>query len=143
MNHIYNNKGKKETITSLIIDPNKHVWLRALKNKLGRLDQGKDHVFQYTYTIYLIFISEVPNYRSVIYASFVYDYKTLKSEPYFLCCVSGGDKLDYPDYPGSTSASIIETKFLLGSTIYDEKKGTQFMSCNLKDLFLASLTERT
>ena len=32
----------------------------------------------------------------------------------------------------------VETKILINSTILDAKKGTRFMSCDLKDFFLAS-----
>ena len=34
-NQIYNHKEEKEAIISLIVGPNKEVWLRALSNKLG------------------------------------------------------------------------------------------------------------
>ena len=94
MNQIYNNKGKKETITSLIIGPNKHVWL-----------------------------SKVPNNCSVTYESFVCYYNPLKSEPFHVHCVANGDKLDYPNDPGSPAASLIKNKILFNSTISDTKKG--------------------
>ena len=140
-NHIYNHKGKK-TIISLITGPIKHVWLHALSNKLVRLDQGNNHGVQSTYTINFIFRYKVPNDRSVTYVSFVCDYKPLKSEPYYVRFVSGGDKINYPDNIGSPAASLIETKLLLNSTIYDAKKGSQFMSCDPKDLLLASPVEQ-
>ena len=54
-NHIYKHKGKKETVTSLIIGPNKQIWLRALSHKVGQLVQGSDHGVQSTVTIDFIF----------------------------------------------------------------------------------------
>ena len=54
-NTIYNHKGKEETITSLIIGPNKHVWLCAIGNKLIWLAQGNNHGVQSTETINLNF----------------------------------------------------------------------------------------
>ena len=53
-------------------------------------------------------------------------------------CVSGGDKIDYPDDPGSPTASLVENKSLLNSNISYAQKGAQFMSCKLKYFFLAS-----
>ena len=122
-NQIYNNKGKKETITSLIIGPNKHVWLCTLSNKLGRLSQGNNHGAQYTEIINLTFRSKVPNNCSVTYESFVCYYNPLKSEPFHVHCVANGDKLDYPNDPGSPAASLIKNKILFNSTISDTKKG--------------------
>ena len=66
------------------------------------------------------------------------DYKPLKSEPCVVRCVAGGEKIDYLDDSGSSAASLIETKFLFNSTIYDAKRGSKFMSYDLKDFFLYS-----
>ena len=63
--------------------------------KTSRLSQGNDHGVQSTDTIDLFFRSKVPNNFSVSYASFACDYKPIKSEPYRVRCVDGGDKLDY------------------------------------------------
>ena len=112
-------QSKNETITSIIIIPNKNFWLCAIRNELGRWAQGNDHGFHFTDTTYFIFISEVPNDRSDTYEPFVRNYKPLKSEPHFLYCVAGGYKLDYPDDPGSPSAPLVDTKLLLNSTITD------------------------
>ena len=60
--------GKKKTIDSLIIGPNKHVWLCVLINKLSRLSQGNNHGVQSTETSDLIFRSKVPNNCSITYA---------------------------------------------------------------------------
>ena len=53
-----------------------------------------------------------------------------------MCCL--WKKLDYPDNPVSPDYSLIETKFILNSNIYDAKKWARLMSCDLKDLCLAS-----
>ena len=120
-------KGKKETITSLIIGPNKNVWLRATSNKLGRLDQDNYHGVQSTDTINFIFISKFPNYCSATYASLVWNCNPLKNDPYNVYCVDSGDKLDYPYDIGSPDYYLIENKFLLNTTIYDANKGAQSM----------------
>lgn len=49
----------------------------------------------------------------------------------------GGYQISFPDDPVSPDDSLIETKYLLNSTISYAKKVAQFMSCNLKYLFLA------
>ena len=81
-NRYYNHKRKKETITALIIDPSKHVWLCTLSKKNGWIDQGNNNDVQSTDTINFILRSKVTNDHSVTYASVIYDYKTLKIEPY-------------------------------------------------------------
>ena len=50
----------------------------------------------------------------------------------------GGDKLSYNDYAGAPAANMLEPKILVNSTISDTKKGTRFMSVDLKDFFLAT-----
>ena len=80
-NHIFNDKGVQETIDSLRKkDPEK--WNRALSNEWGRLAQGNKYGVQSTNTITFIPKSSIPNNASITYASFVCDYRPLKSEPY-------------------------------------------------------------
>ena len=50
----------------------------------------------------------------------------------------GGGCLVYEDDTGSPAASMIKTKTLLNSIIYDAQKGARFMSCNLKYFFLTT-----
>ena len=52
--------------------------------------------------------------------------------------VVGGNRLVYEDYPRSPAASMLEMKLLVNSTISDAQQGARFMSCELKDLFLAT-----
>ena len=73
--------------------------------------------------------------------SFLCNYNPLKSEPYHVRCVADGEKLYFSYILGPPAASLIETKFLLSSTISDENRGSRVMSCNLKDFFLALLME--
>jgi hypothetical protein len=55
--------------------------------------------------------------------------------------VAGGDKLPYDKDVGSPAASLLETKLLINSVISDATKGAKFMSCDLKDFFLATPME--
>ena len=66
------------------------------------------------------------------------DYRPLKSEPWRVRIIVGGDKLSYADDPGSPTASIVETKILINSVISHAKHGARFMSLDLKDYFLAT-----
>lgn len=81
---------------------------------------------------------EVPRGQKVTYANFVIDYRPLKSEPWRVRLVVGGDKLDYEFDVGSPAASLLETKLLINSVISDARRGARFMSLDLKDHFLAS-----
>ena len=143
VNHIYNpTTGKKETIDSLRSSPQKERWETALSNEWGRLAQGNIHGVAPTDTIQFIHFNQVPHDRDVTYASFVCDHRPLKSEPWRVRIVVGGDKLSYNDDPGSPAASLLETKILINSVISDAGNGARFMSLDLKDYFLATPMER-
>ena len=142
VNHIYNEFGKRETVDTLINGPNKDVWLQALSNEFGRCAQGNDAGVRYTDAIEFIPKSEVPKDRKVTYVSFVCDERPLKTEPYRIRMVVGGDKLSYESDAGSPAAGLIETKIILNSVISDAKYGARFFTADLKDHFLASPMER-
>ena len=97
---------------------------------------------QCTDTIEFIFKKDVPDGSAVTYASFVCDYRPLKSEPYRVRIVVGGDKLNYADDDASPATDMLENKLLINSTISDSDKGARFLSTDLKDFFLASPMER-
>ena len=54
----------------------------------------------------------------------------------------GGDSLLYNDDVSSPTASLLETKLLLNSTISDAPKGGRFMTLDIKDFPLQALMER-
>ena len=139
---IYDEKGKKQTIDSLLRSPDKAIWEKGLSNEFGRLAQGNKYGVRSTNTIDFIHKHEVPAGRDVTYASFVCDYRPLKSEPYRVRLVVGGDRLSYPDDAASPTTDLLETKILLNSTISDAKHGARFLSADLKDHFLASPMDR-
>ena len=72
------------------------------------------------------------------YANFVWNYRPLKSEPHRIKLVAGGDTFCYDNDAGAPSASLIKTKALINSIISDTKQGAKFMSCVLKDFFIAT-----
>ena len=72
------------------------------------------------------------------YVSFVYDHRSLNTEPWRVRLTVGGNKLPYEVDAGSPAYNLIETKILVNSTISDAHKGAKSLSCDLKNFFLAS-----
>ena len=72
------------------------------------------------------------------YAIFVCGHLPLKIEQYSVRLVVGGNSLVYEEDPGYPAASMLETKILLNSIIYDSQQGSRLMSCDLKYFFLAT-----
>ena len=138
VNHIYDNNGKRMTLDQLLHSEQAERWNRGLSNELGRLTQSNDAGVRCTDAMDFIYHHEVPQGANVTYANFVMDYRPLKSDPWRVRLVVGGDKLQYDYDPGSPAASLLETKLLINSVISDAHKGARFMSADLKDHFLAS-----
>ena len=82
--------------------------------------------------------SDIPQVRDIKYTNFFCNYRPLKSGPYWIRLVVGGEKLTHEKYYGVTVASLLETKLLINSVIYDSKQVTIFWGYDLKDSFLAS-----
>ena len=138
VNHIYRPDGKKETIDTLLQGSDRKIWTQSLSNEWGRLAQGNDAGIVSTNTIDFVHQHEVPKHRDVTYATFVLDYRPLKTEPHRVRITVGGDRLTYTSDAGSPAANLLETKLLVNSTISDASKGARFMSADLKDFFLAT-----
>ena len=138
INHIYDVQGKKQTVHNLLASDQKVRWTRALSNEFGRLAQGNIHGVAHTDTIDFISKSDVPKNKKVTYATFVCDHRPLKSEPWRIRCVVGGDKLPYYASTSSPAASMMDTKLMLNSVISDAHQGARFLSADLKDFFLGS-----
>ena len=136
--HVFNENGKKETINTLLFGRDSGLWTKSMSNELGRLAQGNIHGVRATDTIDFIFKGDIPPGQAITYANFVCDYRPLKSELYRIRLVAGGDKLTYDGDAGAPAASLLETKLMINSVISDAKDGARFMSCDLKDFFLAT-----
>lgn len=136
ISHIFNDKGKKETVDSLLNGPDKDIWTCSMSNELGRLAQANIHGIKATNTIDSVAKADVPANKKVTYANFACDYRPLQSQNHHIHLVVRGDKLSYDDNSGSPVASLLKTKVLVNSVISDANKGTHFMSCDLKDFFL-------
>ena len=91
----------------------------------------------------LIQQSEVPLRQLVTYASFVCNHRPLKTEPWRVWLGVGGDKLAYTEDSGSPATNLVETKILVKSVISDAHSGARFMSCDLKDVYLATPMKKT
>ena len=116
--------------------PDQDIWKKSTSNEFGRLTQGNINGIQAQNAMDFIPRSLVPDDRKVTYASFVCDYRPLKSDKYRVQLVVGGDKLTYADDAGSPAASLLETKLLVNSVI--STPGARFMSMDLKDHFLCT-----
>ena len=66
----------------------------------------------------------------------VCDNRPLNQEKYRVRLTIGGDKLNYSDEKASPTAKLVDTKILINSTILDAHEGAQFMSIEIKDVFL-------
>ena len=136
--HIYDDNGKKQSLEALLNGNDGNIWNRSMSNEIGRLAQGNKYGVKMTDTIDFIYANEVPKNQLVTYAAFTCDYRPLKSETHRIRLVVGGDRLIYDDDAGAPAASLLETKIIINSVISDAHKGARFMSCDLKDFFLAT-----
>ena len=85
--------------------------------------------------------SQVPSDRIVTYANMVCDYIPHRQEKYRVRLTVGGDRLTYTDDVSSPTSSLLETKLLLNSTIFDESKGARFMTLDIKVFFVQIIME--
>ena len=138
INHMYDISGRRQSLDKLLQGENKHIWQQSASNEFGRLAQGNTSGIVGTNTIEFIPPHHLPPQALVTYASFVCDYKPHKAEKYRVRMVVGGDKLIYNDDAGAPAASLLETKILINSVISDSHKGSKFMTCDLKDFYLAT-----
>ena len=137
VNHIYDQHGIKLSLDYLLRNNPNHQY-QALRTEFGRLTQSNDTGVGCTKAMNFINHLQIPSDKKVTYASFVCDYRPLKSEQWRVHLVVGGDKLTCPYDTGSPVAILSETKLILDSVISDSDKGAHFMILDLKDHFLAS-----
>ena len=109
-----------------------------MSNELGRLAPGNIYGVKATDTIDFIFRHEVPANQTVTYANFICDNRPLKTEKFRIRLTAGGDRLTFDGDASAPAASLLETKLLINSVISDAKNGAKFLSCDLKDFFLAT-----
>ena len=138
--HIYRSYGRKETLDTVLKGSDQDIWRESLSNEWGRLAQGNNAGVCSTDTIDFIHCKEVPVGRDITYASFVLDYRPLKTEPHRVRITVGGDRLTYPHNVGSPAANLMKTKILINSVISEANQGARFMSMYLKDYFLTTPT---
>ena len=135
--------GTKETIEVLLNGPSKIVWEKSLSNERERLDQGNMHGVKSLDTINFIHNHKIPQDRDITYATYVLDYRQLKSEPYPVRITVGDNRLSYDDDAYSPAANLLEIEVLLNSTILDAPKGVRFMTADIKYYFLATPMAQT
>ena len=90
--HVCDDNRKKLTVDQLINGPDAYTrWMPALSNEWGRLAQGNNAGVQATDTLNFIPFSQVPSNKLVTHATFACDHRPLKSEPWRICLVVGGN----------------------------------------------------
>ena len=136
--YIYDANGNKQTLDKLLSGPTQPIWQQSASNEFGRLTQGNDAGVVGTDTMTFIHNKDLPATARATYASFVCNIKPHKKETHQVRLVVGGDRLTYNDDAGSPAAFLLETKILLNSVISDAKNGAKFMTCDLKDFYLAT-----
>mmetsp|Transcript_11265 Transcript_11265/g.15885 ORF Transcript_11265/g.15885 Transcript_11265/m.15885 type:complete len:463 (+) Transcript_11265:115-1503(+) len=70
------------------------------------------------------------------------NHRPLKSEKWRVRLVVRGDRLSYNEDSGSPAATMLETKLLINSVIFEAWKGARFLSLDLKDFFVATPMHR-
>ena len=85
-----------------------------------------------------ISITELPKGTKATYANFVCDHRPLKPEPWRVQLVVDGDKVKYIYDASSPSTTILETKILINSTIFDSHQGARFLTLDIHNFFLCS-----
>ena len=124
LNYLYNSVGKKETVDILTTGLMKDRWIKAISNKFGRLTHDNKHGVSYTDTIQFISKQDVPPDKKVTYASFIFDYHSLKEERYRCCIIVAGDKYTTGQDTTSPVASLRKQKlwyiapFLMHTTVH-------------------------
>ena len=138
-NHIYDPQGKKLSLDKLLTGKDtKDIWTQALNNELGRLANGySKNLIKGTNTIQFIKKQQIPPNKKITYSNFVCDLRPLKKEQYRVRMTVGGDKLEYYEDTASPTATLLDTKIIVNSTISDHKQyGSRFCSIDIKDFFL-------
>ena len=113
-----------------------------MSNELGRLAQGNEIGVKFTDCMEFIAYQDAPVSAKVTYAVLVCTYRPLKTEPYRVRLVVGGDKLTFDNDASSPAASMLETKLLVNSVISDAASGARFATLDIKDFFLASTMKK-
>ena len=140
--HIFDDAGNKLKVNDLLQGPDgPNRWIPAMSNEWGRLAQGNDGGVTATDTVDFVPFSTVPINKKVTYTNFACDHRPLKEEEWRICCVVGGDKLEWNFDAGSPATDMVETKLLFNSVISDAKAGARFMSLDLKDMFLMTMMD--
>ena len=107
--YIFDEYGNKQSLDALLTGPSSNIWTKALSNELGRLTRGNIHGVSFTECMTFISHKAVPTNKKVTYANFVCEHRPLKTEPWRVRLVVGGDKLDYALDSGSPTTTLLET----------------------------------
>ena len=122
--HIFDAEGRNITIEHLLHGIDKEIWQRVVE--IDQLAQGNKYGVTSKDTINFINQHKVPSTAKLTYTNFIADHKPLKSEPYRIHCVVGGDKLEFVADTGVLATHLVEFKLLANRIISDIKKDAKF-----------------
>ena len=118
--HLYNTKGHKQSINTLLVGSDNDIWNKILSNRLGRLVRGTkygiyfqkqsssstDETHLQTKKLHMLHLSVVTNPSE----------PNQKEYNWWLVV-----KMDYNEYTGTPTVSLLETKLIINSVISDTK----------------------
>ena len=133
--------GQSLEYPALSTGPDKHIWIQALANDLGRLAQGiGTRMPTGTNTIAFIKRRAVPIGRQVTYGRLVSSIRPNKAETHRVRVTVGGDRLDFPGVTTTQCASLTTTKCLLNSTV--STPNAKFTVLDIKNFYYGTPMER-
>jgi len=111
------------------------MWSQSAANEFGRLTQGVGGRFRGTNTTFFIYKNQVPHKRmkDVTYGSFSCDYKPNKAEKERTRLMAGGDRINYPEDMGTSTADILVFKCLINSVV--STKRAKCLMLDVKDFY--------
>jgi hypothetical protein len=142
--------GKQGSIKKLLRGPDATIWEHGLGNEWGRLlshglglDRSPKDRITGTGTVFFIARYHVPPKRKVTCAIFVCNIRPQKTETHRVQMTAGSDKLDYPSNASSPTASMMDSKLHINSTISDffisdAKHGARHLGLDIKNYFLGT-----
>ena len=114
------------------------MWQQSVSNEVVRLAGGVRQVSENS-VVEFIQKNSVPSTKKATHANMVCDVQPKKDNVNRARLITGGNKLDYYEDASSPAASLIETKLLNNSVIFNSHKDTIFLMLDIKYQFLLSI----
>ena len=125
------------------------TWTTSYSNEMGRLFQGigrntegTGQRVEGTDTFFFVQYDDIPANRrkDTTYTLVVYDVCPQKEDPNPTQITIGGNRICYPGYVGTPTASLELFKLLINSVLY--RKGVRFVCFDIKKFYLGTPLDR-